>query len=302
MTAAKKEGEQRDSFSREQKRLRRELERLDGEKNYLRLSVADLESEYSAGDLTALDYEVLKSDYSQRLQKTLEAHENLCRKLEILSEDALTAESAVSGSEAGFGGAGFRKMLGKKKTRKYLLALLIFSLLSAGVSAAFSLASDRLPGQFATGSVTLTKQALVRQQLLQAQVLGSQGHLRSAILLYGEVLRESKGNPAALSYQGWLIRLIGKSSGSKSLVKAGDRQIALVTKRDPGYANAHAFYAIALLQDFPNDKNAVVAQLNYFLKDRPGKQFLSVLGSQVAATYRALHIPLPGELARRKSS
>ena len=292
----------RDSFSKEQKKLQRELERLEGEKNYLRLSVADLESEYSTGDLSALDYEVLKSDYSQRLDKTLAVYDALRRELELLSEDASAAGSPASGGKASLTRAGFRGVLGKKRTRQYLVLLLIFSVLAAGVSAAFSLSSDRLPGQFATGSVTLTKQALIRQQLLQAQVLGSQGHLSSAIRLYGEVLQESKGNPTALSYQGWLIRLIGKSSGSKSLVEAGDKEIALVAKRDPGYANAHAFYAIALLQDFPNDKNAVITQLNYFLKDRPGKQFLSVLGAQVAATYRALHIPLPAELARRKSS
>ncbi len=289
-------------YSKDKKRLRRELERLEGEKNYLQLSVADLESEYSSGDLTALDYETLKSDYSQRLEKVLTDYNSIRLKLESLSGDVVFSEGPLFERKTNFAGGSIRKILGQKKTRKYLFILLIFSVIAAGISAAYSFSADRLPGQFATGSVALTKQALIRQQLLQAQVLGSEGHLRSAITLYAEVLQESKGNPTALSYQGWLIRLIGKSSDSKQLVEEGDRQIDSVVKKDPGYANAHAFYAIALLQDSTGGKSAVASQLNDFLQDHPTKQFLAVLGTQVISTYRALHIPLPGELIRYKSA
>ncbi len=289
------------------KSLNGDISRLQREEQYLDLSLADLESEYASGDLPEEDYLLLKADYMRRL-KRLHAERQSLETLLSDIDDKVAQAQLFGGSPNGdeetaerlSAGNKIKRFLGKRRTRKYLFALLILSLAAAFSATAYSISANRLPGQFATGSVRLTKQALVRQQLLQAQVLGSEGNLQSAVQLYGEVLLESKDNATALSYQGWLIRLIGKTSRSKKLLLAGDRKIALAAQRFPGYANVHAFYAIALLQDFSDEKRAVI-QLNDFLRDNPSKQFLSVLGGQIADTYRELRLPLPKQLSGYKA-
>jgi|GEM_PF-1194469 len=285
-----------------EKFLSSEISRLTREEQYLDLSLADLESEHISGDLPEEDYLLLKADYLRRMnglrfeRQSVEALLSDINSREVQTQlfAAKEADKRLSATDK------IKNFLGQRRTKKYLFGLLIVSLIAAVSTAAYSLAGNRLPGQFATGSVSLTKQALIRQQLLQAQVLGSEGNLQSAVQLYGEVLLESKDNPTALSYQGWLIRLIGKTSGSKKLLLDGDKKIAFAAQRFPGYANVHAFYAIALLQDFSDEKSAV-AQLNDFLSDNPSKQFLSVLGGQIADTYRELHLPIPKQLSGYKT-
>ncbi|MCL5047996.1 MAG: hypothetical protein M1374_04325 [Firmicutes bacterium] len=279
-----------------------DLDRLEREKRYLDMSLLDLEAEHDAGDLNEDDYVLLNADYRSRsnrlslqVRKLLEQIEDLSDQKSISTDEKKSSNSSPDDFDIRRTRSNIKRFLGKRTTRRYLAIALILSFVTALSATAYSLADNRLPGQFATGSVSLTKQALIRQQLLQAQVLGSEGRLQSAVQLYGEVLSESGRNVTALAYQGWLIRLIGKTSGSRKLLITGDREIAKAVLYSPQYANAHAFYAIALLQDFADTKGAVL-QLNDFLQDQPSRQFLSVLGKQIADTYLKLHLTVPNKL------
>lgn len=279
-----------------------DLDRLEREKRYLDMSLLDLEAEHDAGDLNEDDYVLLNADYRSRsnrlslqVRKLLEQIEDLSDQKSISTDEKKSSNSSPDDFDIRRTRSNIKRFLGKRTTRRYLAIALILSFVAALSATAYSLADNRLPGQFATGSVSLTKQALIRQQLLQAQVLGSEGRLQSAVQLYGEVLSESGRNVTALAYQGWLIRLIGKTSGSRKLLITGDREIAKAVLYSPQYANAHAFYAIALLQDFADTKGAVL-QLNDFLQDQPSRQFLSVLGKQIADTYLKLHLTVPNKL------
>ena len=62
----------------------------------------------------------------------------------------------------------------------------------------------RLPGQTATGSVSLSRGAQERRTLAQAQSLEASGDAAGALGLYGQVLAEDPTQPEALAESGWL--------------------------------------------------------------------------------------------------
>ena len=85
---------------------------------------------------------------------------------------------------------------------------------------AASLAGVRLPGESATGSVSLSSAQQEQETLDRAAILGSEGQAAQAVQLYNEVLQVDPNQPDALTYDGWLVRLAGLSSKNQ-VVLAG---------------------------------------------------------------------------------
>lgn len=268
---------------------------LAGERDVLLASIEDLEREHAAGDVDDADYETLRSGYVARAARALRA-------IEALERDAAEAGSGTAAPAAGAPpapaagrAARMRRFLGRTRTRVVLGTVGVVCALGLVGIAAAHLAGVRLPGQYASGSVSIPTAAKVRQQLQQASVLGSNGKVSAAVALYDKVLEEAPDQPEALAYQGWLIRLAGIADHKSSAVRAGDAELAKAVKVAPHYADARALYGTALLDD-DGQVHLAVRQFSAFLADGPSHQLLSYLGSDMAAAYAVARRPVPATL------
>lgn len=266
---------------------------LVGERDVLLASIEDLEREHAAGDVDDADYETLRAGYVARAADTLRA-------LEALEGVGRAGEGgagpgASTARAAGAPLARLRRLLGRRRARFVLGVVGACCALGLVGIAAAHLAGVRLPGQYASGSVSLPEAAKVRQQLQQASLLGSTGKVSAAVALYGTVLGEVPDQPEALTYRGWLVRLAGLADHRVAAVRAGDAELAKAVAVAPRYADARALYGVALLED-DGRLGLAVAQFGAFLRDRPGTQLLQALGPQMAAAFAAAHEAVPGAL------
>ena len=250
----------------------------DARDNLLR-SLEDLEIEHQAGDIERVDYEVLRQSYIARTSTLLD---EIAR---LESQGGLNL-----GSRPFF--ARVRRLLGTRRSRR-VLVVSVFLWVVAGVTvAALHFAGVRLPGQSATGSISLSEALVVQQQLTQASDLAGTGQIAEAILLYERVLATVPHQREALTYQGWLIRLSGLRAGRKNVVARGDQEIALAAGVAPGYADARGLDAIALAPDRHDIPGALV-QLDALVRDRPSKALIAALRPQVLRIYQRAKVAPP---------
>lgn len=261
-----------------------------GERDLLLASLDDLEREHLAGDVDDADYASLRADYVARAAEALRA-------LEVLeaAEVAEEATRATGGGDRPGRWRQFRRFLGRSRTRFVLGLVAALCALGLVTIAAAHLAGVRLPGQFASGSLSVPTAAKVRRQLAQAAVLGSTGHQAEAVALYGTILAEVPNQPEALTYRGWLLRLAGVADHQRSAVRAGDAELAAAVQVAPHYAAARALDGMALLVD-DGQVHLAMRQFDAFLADHPSHQLLQLLGADMAAAYTAAHQPVPAPL------
>ena len=89
-------------------------------------------------------------------------------------------------------------------------------------------ATDRLPGQSATGSISLSQTQQVEETLAQAATYQDQGQSVQAAQLYQSVLAAHPDDEVALAQLGWLEYESGRPSNNVALISAGR------TKAQPG--------------------------------------------------------------------
>ncbi len=274
---------------------------LTGERDYLLTSLADLEREHAAGDVDDDDYASLRAGYVSRAAELL-------RQLAVLEEAAgdprggagpasQPGHVAPAGPSRRHGVARLRRFLGRRRTRRVLVAAGCACLAGLASVVALSLAGVRLPGQTATGTVSEPASVQIAQDLDEASVLGSAGEVVKAVQAYRQVLALDPRQPEALAYLGWLDRLTGEARHDPALVRGGDALISRAVAVSPAYPDARAFDAIALLQD-RHDVAGGLSELRAFLGDRPSSSLLDALGPSIVTTFRDAHQPVPGQLQR----
>jgi len=252
---------------------------LKDERDNLLRSLEDLETEYQAGDVESPDYEILRQSYIARTSALLDE----IAKFEQRGETSARSRTLF---------AHLRRSLGKRRSRR-VLVVFVFLWVIAGVTlAAMHFAGVRLPGQSATGSVSLSEALVVQQQLTQASDLAGTGQIAEAITLYAKVLAAVPHQHEALTYQGWLIRLSGLSAGQENVVARGDQEIALAASVAPGYADARGLDAVALAQD-RHDIPAALIQLDAFVRDHPAQALVAALRPQALRIYQQAKIAPP---------
>ncbi|MCU1495802.1 MAG: cytochrome c biosis factor [Acidimicrobiaceae bacterium] len=284
----------------------RSLADLAEERDFLLRSIEDLEREHAAGDVDDADYAALRAGYVGRAAATLREISAAATPpgTASQSEDEQSAtppfghrEQKPASTEALTRGRRARRFLGRRGTRRVLVPLGLVCALGLVSVVAARAAGVRLPGATATGSVTLSSAAQVRQELDQASVLASEGQLSNAISVYDTVLRQTPHQPEALAYKGWFIRLAGLAAHSPVAVADGDATLGSAVRYAPGYAEARAFYGIALLDDEGDGPGALV-QFRAFLSDRPSSTLLGSVGAQMAKAFVAEHATVPAPLRR----
>ncbi len=209
---------------------------IDDEQASLLRSLTDLEREYNAGDLDDADYEALKDDYTVRAADLLRRRANIEAGV---SEAAATA--AVARQE--------------QRWRRPIVALAtVGTALGIGVAVA-RFAGERVGSQGLTGSVRAA--GAERSAEVQALLTKAQQNLSAdpftALKAYDEVLTIDPENPEAVTYGGWLLRIVAQSADGAArdelLGRAKDRLDKAIAIA-PGYPDARAFRGILRLRDF----------------------------------------------------
>jgi len=138
---------------------------------FLQRSIADLDAEHAAGDLSETDYAELKARYTAALGRE-------------------TVPAAGTKSHP---------------RRSALVAVVV--LLIAGIAGGLvaQMSGERVAGRPSSGSIDEG----TSDKLARAQQLVSEGKVLDAVKQYDAVLKEDPKNPVALAERGWVIRNAG---------------------------------------------------------------------------------------------
>lgn len=198
------------------------LAHLEEERDFLLVSLADLEAEHEAGDLGDDDFGELHADYTVRAA-------DLIRQIDDQREAMDAAASRRSTrSKAG-----------------WVLALAIFAIGAGWLLA--QAAGERGVNDQITGSID----ASARDKILECQQLDQQGSIPEANECFTSVLDQDPKNVEALAYKGWL--LVRTSGSAQQLGADAEAAEILVTAKslleqaieiDPSYPDARAFRVI----------------------------------------------------------
>ena len=218
---------------------------LEEQRDFLLDALARLEEEHDAGVVDDADYENLRDDYTVRAA-------NVLRALEAEGEaDATTASSAPRGRRTAL-----------------VVGLVAIALVIAVVVLGRS-TSERGPGDSLTGGDEVAGQTVVAdpevvELLGVAQQLFAAQEYAEAIQTYDQVLERDPDNVEALTYRGWLLRLVAVGAtdpSDRELLQSRAREaLDRAVELEPTYVDARIFRAI-LLRDL-GEVEAALADLD----------------------------------------
>jgi tetratricopeptide (TPR) repeat protein len=221
-----------------------ELARLEEERDFLLMSLRDLELEREAGDIDELDYSRLRDDYTARAAAVLRAIDG--------------HDSAPAGT------------VEETRTRRdpRLVALVSAGVLAvavlAGVLVARS-AGERVADRPLTGAVPATAPL---DDLTRARQLFSERNYLDALKLYDKVLKREPANVEALTYRGWLLFQASPTEFTDRALQSLDQAVAA----DARFPDAH-FFRGWVLRHGKHDAAAAVVEYRTFLATNPPPEF-----------------------------
>lgn len=228
-------------------------EELEAERDFLMKSIADLDAEHGAGDISTEDYTALRGDY-------------VARAADVLRQ--LDGKAAVAPERAARRGRG---------------VLTIVASVAVAAAAGFALANaagSRSEGGQLTGSLPTSTQA----QLAEAQSFVRDGRLVDALKIYDAIIKRDPEHAQALAERGWLVRFAGLK---KEALEYVDRAIAA----DPTYPDAHFFRGMMLWED-NKDPAGAVAEFRLCLANNPGADIVSVVEAALQKASAEAGIPV----------
>jgi len=256
----------------------RSMEELEEERDFLLRSLDDLDRERTAGDLDPADYMALKDDYTARAAAVLRAIDRSAagrRKRPAGAPQPDWARYRATGAgrtgtrtaerAPGRRAASARAPRAPRRARPWLVGTVVLAFAVFGGVLVARGAGEREPGQSSSGSVTATGPSA---QLARARQLMGQGRFLDALKTYDAVLAKDPGQPEALTYRGWLIRLTGKADKNPALIDRGLASIDKAIVADADYPDAHLFRGIILFED-KADAAAAVPDLQLYLARSP---------------------------------
>jgi tetratricopeptide (TPR) repeat protein len=262
---------------------------LRDERDLLQRSLEDAAREHVAGDLNDDDYELLRTRDEQRL-----ADVDAALSARVTEGEGLGDKRAapVHGRHARHAGhARVTRLRGRWRRRWWLAAIGVVSLVAATVLLVVDLTSPRLPGEYATGSVSLNTAQTIERQLTQAKILVGDGRDTQALQLYGEVLAEDPRQPVALAEWGWLDWRAATSAKEATVAAEGASALEEAVKVDRELFAAQYYLGVVLYDEGASTK--AVAHFASFLADKPTATWLRDAASVIRAAYGAAHEPVP---------
>lgn len=258
---------------------RRELEDRSA---FLLRSIEDLDAERAAGDIADDDYRALRQRYVARAAAVLRALED--------DTDVLPAVSADEERSA-FGEAEVPSPTPVRRRRRILLWGSVTLFVAAAVVLVTAEVTARLPGQTATGSITLSRAQQQQRTLAQAQVLESENEDAQALALYQQVLQQDPTQEQALAESGWLEFEAGVVAKSGTLLSDGQAEEQRALRADPTGYTPHLYLGSMLLAEgqFP----AAAGQYTQFLADDPPVSLEQTAWPYVVRAFEQAHETVP---------
>ena len=180
----------------------------------------------------------------------------------------------------------------RPRRRRWLLGGSVAAFAVAAGVLVGSFATNRLPGQTISGSVRVSSEQRIAEQLVQGRELVAEGRDVVALRLFRTILSEDAGQPEALAYEGWLLRLAGDQAHEPGLVADGRSLISEAIQLDPTYPDAHLFLGLLLAEDDHDLRDAVI-QLRLFLADHPSTALVQRAGPQIDAAFHEAGLAPP---------
>jgi hypothetical protein len=276
---------------------------LEDERSFLLDSLEDLERERAAGDLSDTDYAVLRDRYTRRAAEVLHALE----RTEIAGpgDDQTVArptgpagatasvdssETVPSGGRPASGGG-----VGRGRRRRTVLVIGSLAIVAAvAVTIVVTQTGARLPGETATGSVSLSRGAQLQRTLAQAEALESTGNGSGALQLYLRVLTQDPKQPEALAESGWLEFEAGVSAGNAAVLSRAQAQEEAAQRADPSAYAPHLYLGSMLLAE--GNATGSIGQYRQFLADGPPQDEVQAARTFIIEAFRKAGQPVPAEL------
>jgi tetratricopeptide (TPR) repeat protein len=258
----------------------------DDELAFLLNSLEDLERERAAGDLSDADYGALGDRYTRRAAQVLRARQ---RDTVVGPEERADKEEDATGPTA----AGAKPPVRRRR------GLLVGGVLALGAALAVTLVvtqtGARLPGQTASGSVSLSRGAQMRRTLAQAQALESSGDDAQALRLFSQVLAQDPTQPEALAESGWLEFEAGAKSRDAAVLSHAQDTEQAAERAEPGAYVPHLYLGSMLLAE--GSATGAVSQYRQFLADAPPSSEVQVARALITEAFRQAGQPVPAVLS-----
>ncbi|HEY5246389.1 MAG TPA: hypothetical protein VIJ60_12030, partial [Acidimicrobiales bacterium] len=179
----------------------------------------------------------------------------------------------------------------RRRRRTWLAVVGTAAIVAGVVLLVVHLTSPRLPGETATGSITLSHSQQIQEQLAEATTLVQKNELVEALGVYKQVLSETPHQPQALAEWGWLEWQAAQTAGNLTLAAEGRSAVAESVKVDPSlYAGYLYLGTILLAQKQPA---AAVAEYRKFLANHPPKAWITNAAPSIEKAFSEAHQPLP---------
>jgi len=243
---------------------------LEVEWDFLVRSLADLEAERDAGELTPEQFDRLASTYTARAAAVLRTFDHAPRP---------RAEATADNSD-------------RARWRRLGVAAVLVAALGVTAVVLPDAIGERGSAQTITGNAqsateptTDTLARAVEQspddpqaRLAYARFLLDRGELVEAIRQYDAATRLDLTDPEPLAYSGWILALAGMSDPRAGTTDAGLERIDRAIAADPSYPDAHVFRGMTLLNT--GDAAGAIPELERYLELAPD----GPLRAQVEAT------------------
>jgi cytochrome c-type biogenesis protein CcmH len=270
-------------------------------RDFLSRSLADADAEYLSGDLDDADYLTLRRRDMARLAALGPVPGEAAVPVGVSAAGGvLVAEEPVPDSPPLVAQADVSTRPPARPARSrrswWFLGGAVAAFGAALVLAVSLFATDRLPGQSATGSISLSQTQQVEETLAQAATYQDQGQAVQAAQLYQSVLAAHPDDEVALAQLGWLEYETGRPSDNGALISAGRTKLDRAVKLAPGDYAARLYLGTVLLQQ-DDDAAGAVAQYRMFLADGPPTALVEQAAPVISAAYQKAGLPLPSALA-----
>ena len=210
--------------------------------------------------------------------------------------------AATDGSGSGIPTDGGRQPRPRGRSRarnrrsSWFLAGAVLSFGAALVVAVSLFASDRQPGQSATGSFAQSQYQQIEETLAQAATDENQGQLGPAAQLYQSVLDQAsrqRGGPGPAG----VARVPDRRAGQQQLAdQRGRTKLNRAVGLDPGDYAARLYLGTLLFQQ-DGDAAGAVAQYRQFLADDPPETLVAQAAPELRAAYQKAGVALPSQVA-----
>lgn len=246
---------------------------LAAERDFLLRSLADLDAEHAAGELSDDRYGELHDRYTVQaatVLRALERHERHERQ-----------GTATPGADPR-----------RRARRRVAAGVLVAAILAGGGALLVAAARDRQPGQTITGNAQLATadlEALARTARQRPDDAGAQLEYGSALLearrfvdalrAFDTAARLDPTNPMPKAYGGWIVFIAGLTNEALTRLDAA-------VSADPSYPDARFFRGMVLLRG-RRDETAALADLREYLRlapDGPERAQVQELVDQVVAS------------------